>query len=565
MKKTINKIILTGVVFALIIAGCKKFDGKLVDPNLPAPETANIDLYLNHVQLAFSNIFVRTGQLDNLPGLSEIGEEMTRMEVMRSRTYRDVYGPTAFDANWRLAYQDIFKNINTMIPLAQKSNKFIHTGMAKLIKAYTAATLVDYFGDVPYKEANLGIDNTNPKADGGKEIYDSVFALLDGAIADFNKVTTLTSLPSNDLFYGGNATAKAASWRRAAKTIKLKLLNQVRLVDNTAKSKIDALLADGELINNDAQAFVFRYSSRALNPNSRHPKYNVYYTDNGATDYIGNHFMYLVYAEKGLGLDPRWRYYFFRQIGNVTTLPSSTLECAGSAAPPHYPATVPYCYANISGFYGRDHGNDRGIPPDGFQRTIWGVYPCGGKFDNDERAKISGSSDGAQGQGILPLWQPCFTDFVRAEAALKLGTAGNPRTLLESAVRKSITTVVAYPGTIGVTIPAARIPSAAAIQAYIDKVLQLYDAASDDNGRLNVIMKEYYIACWGNGIEAFNNYRRTGMPLDMQPNLNPSPGPFMRSLFYPATFADRNQNVIQKTNTNVKVFWDNNVDGLYVN
>ena len=31
-----------------------------------------------------------------------------------------------------------------------------------------------------------------------------------------------------------------------------------------------------------------------------------------------------------------------------------------------------------------------------------------------------------------------------------------------------------------------------------------------DGDRLNVIMKEYFIALWGNGIESYNNYRRTG-------------------------------------------------------
>jgi hypothetical protein len=337
------------------------------------------------------------------------------------------------------------------------------------------------------------------------------------------------------------------------------------LVDNTAQAKISALLTDGELINTDAQALVFKYGSKAINPVSRHQKYGIYYTATGANDYIGNYFMYVVYAEKGLGLDPRWRYYFYRQIGNITLVPVSTLECLVSPPPAHYPPGMPFCYADVAGFYGRDHGNDRGIPPDGLQRTVWGVYPAGGRFDNDDKVKITGANDGAQGQGILPVWQPAFTEFVKAEDALTLGTAGNPRALLESGVRKSIATVVAYPATVGIIVPPARVPTAAQIQSYVDKVLQLYDAAATNADKLNVIMKEYYIALWGNGIESYNNYRRTGMPRNMQPNLNPTPGPFLRSMVYPATFANRNANATQKTTTNVKVFWDNNPDNIYVN
>ncbi len=557
------KIIVLGIMGIMVMMpACKKFDRMLTDPNFPAPQTADVDLYLNYVQLGFTEFY---GSTDVEPGLSENGEELTRMEYMAARTYLDLYQPESFDGVWRDAYQKVFNNVNAMIPVAERSGRHLHIGMGMILKAYTAATLVDFFGDVPYNEANLGTENTNPKADPGKQVYDSAFALLDAAIARLNMVTAGTPLPSNDLFFGGGAVAKATSWRRVAKTLKLKLYNQIRLVDNTVQAKINALLAEGELITTDAQAFVFKHGSKALNPVSRHQKYSIYYTGTGANDYIGNHFMYVVYAEKGLGLDPRWRYYFYRQVGNVTLVPITTLECLISPNPPHYPPGVPFCYGDINGFYGRDHGNDRGIPPDGFQRTVWGIYPAGGRFDNDDKVRITGANDGAQGQGILPLWQPAFTEFVKAEAAITLGTTGDARALLESGVRKSITTVVAYPGTVGVSVPAARVPTAANIQAYVDKVLQLYDAATTNADKLNVIMKEYYIALWGNGIESYNNYRRTGMPRNMQPNLNPSAGAFLRSMFYPGAYANRNNNVTQKTATNVKVFWDNNADNMYVN
>jgi hypothetical protein len=557
------KIILLLAVGMGMFASCKKFDKMLVDPSTPAPETANVDLYLNNAQLELADFYANQS---TTPGLNENGNELMRMEYAGSRTYKDLYGATSFDGAWRSAYQGVFKSVNALIPIAQNSNRHLHIGMARVLKAYVAATLVDFFGDVPYSEANLGSANTNPKADPGKQVYDSVFALLDSAIASLNRVTSGTPLPTNDLFYAGSTTAttKAASWRRSAKILKLKLYNQIRLVDNTVQAKINALINDGELITTDAQAFVFKYGSKNLNPDSRHPEFGTYYTGTGANDYLGNDFMYIVFSEKGAGLDPRWRYYFYRQVSTVSTISPSILECINSPAPSHYPATVPFCYANASGFYGRDHGNDRGLPPDQFLRAVWGVYPVGGKFDNNDAAAVK-SSDGGQGQGILPLWQPAFTDFVKAEAALTIGSSGDPRALLTSAVNKSIATVLAFPATVGVTVPASRVPTAAAIQAYVDKVLSLYDAAATNADKLNVIMKEYYIALWGNGIEAYNNYRRTGMPKNLQPNLNPTPGPFLRSMFYPAVYAERNSNVIQKTATNVKVFWDNNPDNIYVN
>src|SRR6266487_4532350 len=42
------------------------------------------------------------------------------------------------------------------------------------------------FGDVPYLESNKGLENINPKTDGGQEIYNQVLALIDTAIVNLN-------------------------------------------------------------------------------------------------------------------------------------------------------------------------------------------------------------------------------------------------------------------------------------------------------------------------------------------------------------------------------------------
>jgi Starch-binding associating with outer membrane/Susd and RagB outer membrane lipoprotein len=552
------KIIYKALIAAVLlftVGSCKKLDSLLQDPSQGVPTAGNVDLYLNQVQLAFTSYY---------NNLSEYGEELTRMEYMAAKTYLDLYSPETFDAEWNLAYTRIIKNADAMITITKQTNKPLHSGIGKVLKAYTLATLVDYFGDVPFSEANAGTGNLTPKNDPGRNVYNGALALLDEAIADFGKVTSTTAIPSNDLFYAGTATASATRWRTLAKTLKLKLYNQTRLVDNTVKAKIDALLTENDLIDTDAEAFAFKYSTKELNPGSRHPKYTTYYTSSGAQDYIGNQYMNWVFIEKGLGLDPRWRFYFYRQIGNVTILPVSTLGCLVSPPPAHYGPTDIYCYADFRGFYGRDHGDDQGIPPDGQQRAVWGLYPAGGQFDNSEATKVDGNS-GAKGQGIHPIWMPFFTQFVKAEAALKLGTAGTPKTLLTDGIKSSINYVTkVFPASISVTIPANRIPTSTAIDDYVNYVTAKYDAATSDDDRLNIVMKEYYLTLWGNGIESYNNYRRTGMPRGMQPNLNPTPGDYMRSMFYPAVFANRNQNVTQKDKTNVKVFWDNNPDNIYV-
>ena len=73
-------------------------------------------------------------------------------------------------------------------------------------------------------------------------------------------------------------------------------------------------------------------------------------------------------------------------------------------------------------------------------------------------------------------------------------------------------------------------------------------------------MKEYYIALWGNGLEAWNNYRRTSLPSDLSPHVKTS-GEFPRAFLYPATVVNTNASINQQPVT-TKVFWDTNPDNL---
>ena len=86
--------------------------------------------------------------------------------------------------------------------------------------------------------------------------------------------------------------------------------------------------------------------------------------------------------------------------------------------------------------------------------------------------------------------------------------------------------------------------------------------AADATGKLDIIMKQAYIASWGNPVEAYNNYRRTGMPLGLQPTETANPGAFIRSFKYPSRAIDNNPNINPKANQAVKVFWDTNSANL---
>jgi hypothetical protein len=554
-----QKIYLFAIALLLVGGfGCKKLNDKFerlrTDPSGPSPDKASIDLYLNHVEISFRN-FWGDDQVTNPYSLTELGASLTRMEILIGGvTYTNVYVPETFDELWDKAYKGVINHSNQLIPLAEQAGLTTHLGIAKILKAYTLMALVDYFGDVPYTEAILGSENTNPKADKGEDVYKAAMDLLDEAITDFK--TTSLAAPANDLFYGGDV----AKWTTLAKTLKLRTYLTTRLVNAAdSKSRIDALLTENDLIDTDAEEFVFRYGTQLDNPESRHPKYRrTYKVGFSNVEWVGNYFLWSLTDEKGL-VDPRTRYYVYRQRTSSINWNGQVLPCGIRARPAHYPASAPFCILP-NGYWGRDHGNNDPIPQDNEKRTIYGVYYAGGKFDNDDN-RSGTPDDGAKGAGILPIWMASFTEFLKAEAAAVLGTTGNAKSLLESGIRKSISRVIAFPAQIGVSVPSNRVPSTTQIDNYVSKVLGNYDAANND-GKLNIIMKEWYMALWGNGYEAYNNYRRTGKPNDLQPMLNAAPGPFIRTFWYPAVSANQNKSVTQKTDLTQKVFWDKNADPL---
>ena len=88
---------------------------------------------------------------------------------------------------------------------------------------------------------------------------------------------------------------------------------------------------------------------------------------------------------------------------------------------------------------------------------------------------------------------------------------------------------------------------------YLDFIGSVYDS-SNDARKLELVIKEYYIATWGNGIESYNNYRRTGYPSNFQPTLEPESGAFYNTAFYAGSCVNNNPNVPSNVRTR-KVFW----------
>jgi hypothetical protein len=690
-------------VFITLASSCNL--DLLDDPNAVKLTSTGPSLLLNQIQVDLAGFFNTA---------STFGMQVTRLQNSGGSVYENFANPQAFDGMWTTGYAAVLTDCDILIKQADASQFTVHAGMARVMQAYTLSVLVDYFGNVPFSQAFKGLDNLNPGVDKMEDLYPAILAILDQAIVNLNTTPNALAPTITDFYYGG-ATAR---WIRLANSIKLKMgLNLKNVNPTLATTKINEALAGGVMTAQN-ESFVFRYATNNADPDVRHPRFTGNYLT-GAGDYMANYHMWQMFYGYDM-TDPRMRFYFYRQRGANSTDPNE-IRCVAQTAPGHYPfatstAIIPglpgmppgistnplapawartFCFPTPIGYWGREHVDPQGIPPDGLARTTWGAYPAGGRFDaNVNQAVTSANFPSMRGAGIQPILMRSSVNFMLTEAILTvpgivipssipvstaagqfnlgvtnsladvrdwsvngtLGTnafGGSPneaatinaffpvvgttltnvrvastgnvdiavggllaidgvtlsagdRVLLKDqttasrngiyvasagawtratdadtqaellgatvTVSEGIANVTARfvqitTGTINVdtTTPAAtainwRSPLADEIARYTARANAAFAAAGPN--QMNIVAREYWISLFGSGVESYNLYRRTGLPTGMQPTVNPAPGAFPRTFWYPNSFEARNSAVEQKSDLTGKLFWDTFVANL---
>ncbi len=524
------------VLFTLV--SCDTLELDLTEnPNALSPNQADAGFFLNSIQIDFA-FWVSS--------MGDRGGELTRINYMSGRTYNNVYSPDSWNGVWSSAYRGMLEDIRLMNILADEAGLTYHRGMGKVFQAYILLTLVDYFGDIPYTEALQGAEAIlNPVSDSGESVYNAAISTLESAISDFNSGGPV---PSNDYYYQGDAD----KWIKAANSIKKKAL--LNLGDFSNYNSIT------NYIVNPSDDFQFVWGTSPATPDTRHPLYRSNYTSTGGGEYMSNWLMFNMINGHASNTDPRINYYFYRQVDNTPGFDSSAdeevLECGlpGYYVPPQLRGSdTPFCAPTNSsskpanGYWGRDHGNDNGIPPDGFKRTLRGVYPSGGAFDDESfEGKVDG--DGLGGFGITPILLSSWMHFMNAEVNVNTGGDPTNETLiaLEQALIK--TDDIGGPEL-----------SDENVSNYIAAFTSDWNASSSTEEKLDMWATEFFISLTGNGIDAYNSYRRNGYPRSLQPNIEPDPGQFPLIQYYPANYVNTNKNADQRSSKTERVFW--NSDG----
>lgn len=542
MKKTFKFIMALVITSSTLFYSCETIELEQVD-NPNALTTGDVDLLLNSIQLAYR---------DNVATHNNFGGNLTRISYFGNRDYFAGLTGTSLNGNWNRLYSNILinsKEIETVAAASPEVNLSFQLGASKAMSAHALLLMVDYIGDIPFSEAVNPAEFPDPNLDPGASVYTAAIALLDDAAA-LMQVDGAGLAPGLgvDVFYDGDT----AKWLKMINTLKMKAA-----LTTGDLGTFNALVTAGNFISSSDDDLVFQYGSQLLLPNTQHPDYFADYTPSGANRYQSNWLMNAMQESN----DPRLRYYFYRQAEctpGASCEPDGngeTISCSLETPPVHYTnGGFTYCFLE-NGYWGRDHGDDDGTPPDNFFRTASGVYPAGGLFDDDTFGGV-GLGLGGAGAGIEPMILASYVDFMRAEAALAGGNPGAAAGFLQAGLEKSIAKVQSF-GALDANHDTSFDPDATAVSDFIAAQVADFNTSTGDD-RWDVLATQYWVTMFGGGAEAYNFYRRTGYPTTLQPNLEPDPGGFPRSFPFAAGAVNANPNIAQKANQAVQVFWDNN-------
>jgi len=148
--KFINKLLIVGVVFMIASSELDLLD----NPNAVAPENANIDDLYNNIQIDFTQ---------NIETMWFNTAGMSRMLAHTGAfDYMSATNPNNFNFLWTNTYAGLYPDITALQNIADERGLDFHSGISKILKAYSLAYMVDLFGDIPNSQAGDGTNTIAP-------------------------------------------------------------------------------------------------------------------------------------------------------------------------------------------------------------------------------------------------------------------------------------------------------------------------------------------------------------------------------------------------------------------
>ncbi len=240
-------ILMLALVLALLISCGDKFFDVNENPNNPPISSPKITLPVAEQELAQLNGTTMTylGQFFmynwSTPSNWSANEDLIRYNVTTD-FYTSIF---------ERSYSSIFKNLTYIENYEDPTGSVDYSSykiIANVIKGFQYQYLVDLYGDIPYTEANLRIENFTPAYDDAQTIYKSLIdSLTNAASLALNLPSNAENPGTQDIIFGGNMK----KWAQFANTIKLRML--IRLSNTSQDTYIKEQIA---LIDNNGVGYI---------------------------------------------------------------------------------------------------------------------------------------------------------------------------------------------------------------------------------------------------------------------------------------------------------------------
>lgn len=163
----------------------------------------------------------------------------------------NIFAPTDFTSPFN-NYRSYIINLSEIIRLTSDDpQKNDMNAMARIMKVWNFSRITDAYGDIPYFEAALGVDQVivQPAYDTQEAIYKDMLNELKEVAAQLGSQGDQISFGNADILYQGDAD----KWEKLANSLRLRLANRVRFVDETLAQQHISEVINAPLIDENSE------------------------------------------------------------------------------------------------------------------------------------------------------------------------------------------------------------------------------------------------------------------------------------------------------------------------
>ncbi len=535
--KMLNKIILCALAIVSPLAGCDTDELHDLNINPQALNKVNMNYLFSAAQLGIGN-GGSDGDNRYVDWRTNIGYCAYWMQHLASAgggglTSGDKYyiNVESDDSPWEHYYSGTLKNITEVLKQTgpggfEEGRRKNTREAARILRAFLFQRLADFYGNIPYTEANAGIEGIfKPVYDTQESVYKAVLVELDEAATAISAGNADDGFAAADMYYQGDIT----KWKKFAYSIMLRMAMRMSDADAaTAGTYVTKAVAGGVMTSNADNAWCPMSETPSLWTNQNGISRSFISGDGGQSRIMSKTLVDALMGTDKLSAaddDPRLMIYTEGYNNGTINVVDPLLQ------------------------RGLPNGKDNGTL-DAYYATLTPPVAAGTNAATVFSQINLKFLDRSEPYMIMNFAE---SEFLQAEAKERgIGTVGGTaQSHYEAGVKGAMQMLTLYDASFTVN------------DAQVTTYLGNYPYAGGADG-LKQIGTQMWLSKWMNWWEAWTDYRRTGLPALVEVNYpgNQTGGKIPSRLLYPSYEVAVNNDNIQAGGTEnlqtVKVWWDKN-------